>query len=90
MCLLAPECRLARLYCRRFKELPDFAKAEVVPPVVVSAAEYAAKTGRREDKNGIAEATLEFAEGFKLNYRPIFIGTYADPPLRTTRARPNE
>ena len=90
LCLLAPECRLARLYRRRYQQLPDFEKAQMVPPMVVSAREYAAKTGRSEDKNGIAAATLEFAEGFKLKYRPILVGMYADPPLRTTRARPNE
>ena len=90
VCLLAPECRLAKEYCRQFEQLPDFAKVDLVPPVVVSAAEYAVKTGHRGDKNGIAEATLKFAEGFKLKYRPIFVGTYADPPLRTARQRPNE
>jgi hypothetical protein len=70
--------------------LPDFAKVDLVPPIIVSPAEYAVKTGHSGDRIGIAKATLKFAEGFKFKYRPIFIGTYADPPLRTARQRPNE
>ena len=88
MRLLAPDCRLARQYCRWFNGLEEYVKAWSLQPMIVSRADYAVKTGRKNDDNGVIESALEFGRGFGEMYRPIFLGKYSDPPLRTARLKP--
>jgi len=81
--LLALDCRLARQYCRWWDGLPDYVKAWSVQPMILSRADYAVKTGHNNDENGIIESAVEFGRGFGEMYRPIFLATFADPPVGT-------
>ena len=56
--------------------------------MIVSRAEYAARSGRKQDESGIIESALEFGRGFGELHRPPLVAVFADPPPRT--ARPNE